>query len=208
MFGLRVGGGIYDASISRISWSSSSGDPRWNSSGLKGFQGRQQRRRQRVCEASFIIKFNFGVLAKFLYDKWQRRWFSPQSSLHRSRWWSAGRWSRRRNSWPNWRRWRVWWSRRSGRRQWWRRADRRWRKWRWSRPSWLSRGFDADGKEAELFDLGQKVYWLSVTHCTACGALGHWHEDPECPMNAGNGKGREKTVHQQPKTSPNYHEDP
>ena len=24
-----------------------------------------------------------------------------------------------------------------------------------------------------------------VTHCTACGALGHWHEDPECPLNQG-----------------------
>ena len=23
-----------------------------------------------------------------------------------------------------------------------------------------------------------------VTHCTACGARGHWYQDPECPMNA------------------------
>ena len=23
-----------------------------------------------------------------------------------------------------------------------------------------------------------------MTHCTACGARGHWYQDPECPMNA------------------------
>ena len=26
-----------------------------------------------------------------------------------------------------------------------------------------------------------------VTHCSACGALGHWHSDPECPHNQGKG---------------------
>ena len=37
-----------------------------------------------------------------------------------------------------------------------------------------------------------------VTHCSACGALGHWHEDPECPLNAGGGsKTRDKTVPKQ-----------
>ena len=45
-----------------------------------------------------------------------------------------------------------------------------------------------------------------VTHCTACGALGHWREDPECPLNAGGGsKSRDKTaLKQPPKTSKNH----
>ncbi len=45
-----------------------------------------------------------------------------------------------------------------------------------------------------------------VTHCTACGALGHWHEDPECPLNAGGGsRPRDKTaLKQPPKTSKNH----
>lgn len=27
----------------------------------------------------------------------------------------------------------------------------------------------------------------ATTHCTACGGLGHWHKDPECPRNGGPG---------------------
>eukprot|EP00434_Breviolum_minutum_P010232 symbB.v1.2.009030.t1/scaffold568.1/size186168/6 len=26
-----------------------------------------------------------------------------------------------------------------------------------------------------------------VTHCSACGGKGHWHDDPECPLNSGKG---------------------
>ena len=25
------------------------------------------------------------------------------------------------------------------------------------------------------------------THCSACGAVGHWYRDPECPRNGGSG---------------------
>ena len=39
-----------------------------------------------------------------------------------------------------------------------------------------------------------------VTHCTACGALGHWHEDPECPMNQG-GSQKPRQKGSQPTTS-------
>ena len=27
----------------------------------------------------------------------------------------------------------------------------------------------------------------ATTHCSACGGLGHWHKDPECPRNGGSG---------------------
>ena len=37
-----------------------------------------------------------------------------------------------------------------------------------------------------------------VTHCSACGALGHWHEDAECPMNKGTSKGKSKPSSSKP----------
>ena len=37
-----------------------------------------------------------------------------------------------------------------------------------------------------------------VTHCSACGALGHWHEDAECPMNKGTSKGKSKSSSNKP----------
>ena len=49
-----------------------------------------------------------------------------------------------------------------------------------------------------------------VTHCTACGALGHWHEDPECPLNQGGSqkprqKGPQQTSSQPSSTTSKTH---
>lgn len=44
----------------------------------------------------------------------------------------------------------------------------------------LGRKFSAGGKKKKSPDELRKV-----THCAACGALGHWHQDPSCPMNQG-----------------------
>ena len=62
------------------------------------------------------------------------------------------------------------------------------------RPNKTSKGSGKSGGSSSNSAAGLK----KVTHSSACGALGHWHEDPECPLNAGGGsKTREKTVPRQ-----------
>ena len=41
-----------------------------------------------------------------------------------------------------------------------------------------------------------------VTHCTGCGEIGHWYQDPECPKNAG--KPYRKPSHGSPPSSSSY----
>ena len=41
------------------------------------------------------------------------------------------------------------------------------------------------------------------THCTACGARGHWYQDPECPLNTGGKRGKPQQSGQSRSTSSN-----
>ena len=67
------------------------------------------------------------------------------------------------------------------------------------RPAKSPKGNGKSGKSSSGSSAADRK---KVTHCSACGALGHWHEDPECPLNGGGSSNREKTTSQQPRSSP------
>ena len=66
------------------------------------------------------------------------------------------------------------------------------------RPTKSPKGNGKSGKSSS----GSAADRKRVTHCSACGQLGHWHEDQECPLNGGGSSNREKTANQQPRSSP------